>query len=345
VVRDRWLIVRVVHVTNSLSPGGVTTVLLELAMGQQARHSVTVGTLTSGGWDDRARKAGLRLLTGRALLKEMRTADVVHAHHRTPGLLSSVISPGATVDHVHNYFTNRARLSFRGNAVVAVSANLQDHLLAHYPHAAGRLQVIPNGVPPSAHRWRGPTASEGLRLLGVGRLVEQKDPLYFLAIIRELVGQGRSVSATWVGDGPLLADFERQRERDGLTDVINVERWRPRDELLDELSRVDALLMTSRWEGLPMIGLESLAAGVPIFSTPVGDLTEAIKQVQPELVLERGDASAASSRILQMLSDGAAVRRLSNGLFDLWEATYDFRRLLDEWDRVYVRAQGSAGRR
>lgn len=50
-----------------------------------------------------------------------------------------------------------------------------------------------------------------------------------------------------------------------------------KDNVLDYMNAVDALVLTSRHEGLPIVILEALSVGLPIISTPVGGIPDIIK--------------------------------------------------------------------
>jgi glycosyltransferase involved in cell wall biosynthesis len=53
-----------------------------------------------------------------------------------------------------------------------------------------------------------------------------------------------------------------------------------RQEVIENLSRLDCLLMTSLREGSPQIIKEAMAAGVPVISTNVGDVAQLLKNVE-----------------------------------------------------------------
>lgn len=109
----------------------------------------------------------------------------------------------------------------------------------------------------------------------VGRLTAQKRPLAFLELARRARAAGLPGTFVLVGDGELAAECEAFVSRHGLAHVRRIAHCEDMSKLLPAF---DALVFCSAFEGLPIAMLEALAMGVPILSTPVGDVP---------LVLER----------------------------------------------------------
>jgi glycosyltransferase EpsD len=99
-----------------------------------------------------------------------------------------------------------------------------------------------------------------IRLLFIGELNENKDPVTVLEVLRHLRAQGREVTGTIIGDGP-LRDVVRQAgtsQTAGLT-------WIPHTDVPEQyLNESDVLLLPSRREGLPRVVIEALATGLPV---------------------------------------------------------------------------------
>jgi glycosyltransferase involved in cell wall biosynthesis/GT2 family glycosyltransferase len=103
----------------------------------------------------------------------------------------------------------------------------------------------------------------------VGRLTAQKRPLEFLTLARDARDAGLEAHFVLVGDGELAAECDAFVARHALDHVHRI-------PYCDDMSRVFPLLaglvICSEYEGLPISMLEALAMGVPVLSTPVGDV-------------------------------------------------------------------------
>jgi len=104
--------------------------------------------------------------------------------------------------------------------------------------------------------------------LWVGRFEEEKDPRLALVVLEEFVGRAVDRRAVMVGDGGLHAAVTAAR-----SDATSVElpgRLDPRD-VAAAMSRADVFLMTSHFEGSPVVMSEALAAGTPVVATEESD--------------------------------------------------------------------------
>lgn len=130
-------------------------------------------------------------------------------------------------------------------------------------------RVIHNGI-------AAPKAERNARPLGVGfvgRMVFQKNPQLFVDVIEKLPG----VTAVMGGDGELEPAIRRLVQEKGLGDRLQLLGGLPHAEALNVIANLDVLVMTPRWEGLPLLPLEAMLLGVPVVSTPVGGIPEVIE--------------------------------------------------------------------
>ncbi|MFK5646655.1 glycosyltransferase [Ornithinimicrobium sp. LYQ121] len=103
-------------------------------------------------------------------------------------------------------------------------------------------------------------------LVGVGGLIDRKDPLTAVATVAELRARGADARLTWVGEGPLRAAVVRAADASGvplrLTGDITP------DEVQPLVADADVFLLPTRAETFCVAAAEALAAGRPVV---VGD--------------------------------------------------------------------------
>lgn len=145
---------------------------------------------------------------------------------------------------------------------VALSPSLAQSLVREGV-AEERIDIRPLGIDVGRFE-HAPKRRTGqpLRVLSVGRAVDQKDPLLLCAVARELVQRGvRDITFTLVGDGPLLPEVRAYVATHGLSSVVALPGSVPSDP---HYRRADVLLLTSRYEGVPLVLFEAWAAGLPV---------------------------------------------------------------------------------
>lgn len=208
-------------------------------------------------------------------------------------------------------------LAFRWLARRAPTVAIGEELADHY--RGGSAEVLASGlsligadelVPLEAalaRRWDGPE----LRLLSVGRLDPEKNPLLLLEILRELREREPRWRLTVVGDGPLRDALDRRTRELGLEGSVEALAYVPNGPRLWEQYRSShAFLHVSLTEGLPQVLFEAQAAGVPIVATAVGGVGHALGGGASGLLVPPRDAEAAVEALERLRTDEALRRRL-----------------------------------
>ena len=146
-------------------------------------------------------------------------------------------------------------------------------------------------------RWDGE-----LRVLSVGRLDPEKNPLLLPEILSRL--RGGDWRLLVAGEGP-LADTLNERARElGVDHSIELRGYVPNGPLLWELyGSSHAFLHVSLTEGLPQVLFEAQAAGLPIVATDVGGVAAALDGGRTGLLIPPNDAEAAAAALERLRGD------------------------------------------
>jgi glycosyltransferase involved in cell wall biosynthesis len=128
-----------------------------------------------------------------------------------------------------------------------------------------------------------------VHLLFVARLVAQKDPLLMVEVARELDQRGLSFCIHVIGGGELESDVRDQVATHGLQERVRFEP--PTHELRPWYAGSDILLMTSVFEGVPVIVYEALAMELPIVAPALPGIVELMGEAGGTLVTRRERAA------------------------------------------------------
>jgi len=165
--------------------------------------------------------------------------------------------------------------------ITVVEPTQADYFRGALALPADRVHYVANGVRVPAKtaqsvaqmRERLGIAPQVLAFFYVGRLDPVKDlgTLLdaFAALPADVSGRSRLYL---VGDGSERAMLEAKRDRLGLREAVTF--LGVRNDVSEVLMAADAVVMSSKSEGLPMALLEAMAAGVPCVATAVGGIPE-----------------------------------------------------------------------
>lgn len=163
-----------------------------------------------------------------------------------------------------------------------------------------------------ARNWDGE-----LRLLSVGRLDPEKNPLLLLDVMTRLLARNPRWRLTVAGEGPLAGELARGAADRGLDDDVELRGYVPNGPALWELyRRSHALLHVSLTEGLPQVISEAEAAGLPIVATAVGGVAAALGQGARGLLVPPRDPDAAVDALERLAADEALRSKLVRAELD-----------------------------
>ncbi|MBT2291541.1 glycosyltransferase [Paenibacillus albidus] len=125
----------------------------------------------------------------------------------------------------------------------------------------------------------------------IGRFTEQKQPLKVLELAKYIINSYSDVDFVMVGDGELSSEVSQVLNRD-----VKLKSRIHRINYISEVSKfikaMDGLVIASIFEGLPIVTIEAMCVGTPIFSTDVGDISLFVKDKNIGYVSESDDIEA-----------------------------------------------------
>ena len=212
--------------------------------------------------------------------------------------------------------------------VIAVS-----DAVGHYAQRAGTaVTVVWNAVPPPAFvadgRAQLSVGSSDLVIGGLGRLHPQKGWDIFCVAAREIRMQIPDAVLVVIGEG----DERESLQRLSAAGDVRFVGYMPSASAL--LKAFDICVMPSRYEGLALVAIESLWAGVPAVAADIPGLAEVLGEAGQ--LVPPDDPNALASAIVSLARDPARRAAMSRTARARAKSMFSPARLVDETLRVYA---------
>jgi glycosyltransferase involved in cell wall biosynthesis len=269
---------------------------------------------------------------------------IVHTHSSKAGILGRWAAKAAGVPiiihSIHGFGFHREQ-SLAGRALFIMLEWLTAKITTHFIAVSAaniatgkrlgffddsRVSLIRSGIdiarfaPPTglshaerlaqrARALQGLGIPESRRIIGmVACFKPQKAPLDFVRAMQVVTKTRTEAHAIIVGDGELRPQIEALIADLYLEKTISLLGWRTDVPTL--LHLCDMLVLTSRWEGLPRVCPQAMAAGLPIVATAVDGTPEAVRDGVTGFVVPPGDVQQIAAKIIYLLDHSDLARQM-----------------------------------
>lgn len=262
--------------------------------------------------------------------------DVVHTNGSKAGILGRLAAAKAGVPAIvhtvfgwghHDHMSRATR-----QTIVALerrAARVTDRLItvSHANRAKGladnigtpdQYSVIYNAIDVPRFRDVPVTRREMRAKLGiapdapvvgtVSRLAPQKAPMDFLTVAELVRKSIPEVKFVFVGGGPMQPEFDAAVRARKLDDTILFLGYR--NDVPELLRAFDVFLLTSLWEGLPLVIPQASCAAIPSVATAVDGTPEVVVDNETGFLASPHDCAAMAERVIQLLHDQELRERL-----------------------------------
>lgn len=361
---------RILQVIDSLNIGGAEVLLVDLVRNlREAGHHVQVAYSTPGPMAARLKALGVPLtrlprlarvdpflLFGLVKLMRREKPDIVHTHlfksdlHGRLAARWTGVPVVVSTAHNNDAWAKRAPLGWLygqtarlADRVIAVSDEVREYQIKYTFLPPEKIVTIDNGV--DLRRFEGQeSAGPAVRaelsispdapLVGiVGRLSPQKDHATFLQAAAQIHAALPAARFLVVGDGPLREQLIAQARTLGLENALIF--CGLRSDIPALMAALDVLVVSSRWEGLPITLLEGMAAARPIVSTAVGGVPGVVTDGVSALLVPRSNPSALADATLRVLRDPALARKLGAAALERVREKYSLESMLKQTLALY----------
>ncbi|MBF0215580.1 MAG: glycosyltransferase family 4 protein [Candidatus Omnitrophica bacterium] len=337
---------KVLIFAKHMNIGGIGMYSLNLAR-ELGKNGLTVEIASSGGGLEKdirdsgithhsldinsKNEFGIMMLRSLAPFRKLcveRGFDIVHSQDRMTQIIADLSGRLTGIPYVttcHGFFKAR-RLSRRifpawGRKVIAISRNVEKHLILDFKVDPGKVRQVYNGIDTARFSPDKKVKddevismtglSRGKKVIGnVGRFSAVKGQRYLIEAFAELIGKGYDCQLFCLGDnGGEREKLEELAGQLGVKDnmVLLSESVFPLEKYL---AIMDVFCLPSVQEGLGLALLEAMSMGLPAVASNVGGIPEIIDDGETGLLVRPADPVDLANAVSRYLDDGALLQRV-----------------------------------
>jgi glycosyltransferase involved in cell wall biosynthesis len=281
--------------------------------------------------------------------------DLVHSHMVHSNLMARVVrllAPvPALVQTIHNIYEGGPHLmaGYRwtnrlADSMTIVSEAAADRFIRERIVPRSLIRAIPNGVDVELFERVPPARRQSLRRelglerefvwLAVGRFEIAKDYPTMLRAFARVVRQNPQAVLLLVGRGSLQAETEALARELGLDRSVRF--LGVRHDIPEIMSAADGYVMSSEWEGMPMVLLEAAAAAMPIVTTDAGGNAEVVQDGQSGFLVRPSSPDELAEAMLRLMQLPDSERRTMGARGrERVRSEFGLKRTVERWEQVY----------
>ncbi len=206
-----------------------------------------------------------------------------------------------------------------------------------------KFQFIKYGIPLSKFRKPAENRASKRRELGIlndgpvvgmiSCLKPQKAPLDYVRAAVRINQERPDLNFLLIGDGALKGACLKFLARSSLNGRFVFTGWRR--DVSRILDVIDVVVLTSKWEGMPIALIEALSKGCPVVATEVGGTPELVKNRVTGYLTRPGDHEETAEKILEIFKNRDTLQKMKTEAADSIDDSFDVSKMVENIKTLY----------
>jgi len=227
--------------------------------------------------------------------------------------------------------------------IICVSNKDMDTALRYKIAHRDKFIVIKYGIELSEFRKRAANVLQKRKELGINNndpmvgmiacLKPQKSPLDYVRACLEVYKKFPNINFLLIGDGVLKKICKKELKAASLNGRFIFTGWRR--DISGILDILDVVVLTSKWEGMPIAIIEALCKGKPIVVTDVSGARELVKDNISGYITMPGEYEKIAEKVLLLLKDKELCIKMGSQGAKSIDDSFDVKRMVGDIDELY----------
>lgn len=351
---------KILHISRTMGQGGAEKIVYQLCRDNHVHKQIVI---SSGGvYENDLMRLGIKhytmpdidkkniVLMCKCFFKIMKVikiekVDIIHAHHRMAAFYTKLISIFTHIKRVytaHNVFSDKKVLTcfaLKGSCIVAVGEGVKQNLIETYGITEKDIRVIYNTVKIKKQGSRDEflchEKEKGKILIGnIGRITEQKGMDVFLYAIKKTIEIFPNVLGIIIGDG------EEENKLKLLAQELSISKnivfMGYRKDVLDIISQLDFVVLSSRWEGFPLTPIEVFSQGKTIIASDISGNNEIVRNEINGLLFKKEDYFELSEKMIYLIVNSKKRKKFETVAINTFENEFEYSKFIEAYNTIYA---------
>lgn len=354
----------ILHLSRTMGQGGAEKIVYELAAGCK-KYGDRVCIASSGGIYEKMLKEQdilhfnikdleckdpRTILQTVFLLKKIIRSEkiqIIHSHHRMAALYGCIMKlfyPRIVLVYTaHNIFRNKrllTKFSLSRSYIVAVGDSVKKNLEEYFRIPSNKIHIIYNGIYPEAiiedhyNPLLKKLKEQGFRLVGTaGRLEPQKGMDTFVKIIGLLKRKMPEVKGIIIGDGSQREYLQQLIRQENLENEIFMLGYQ--QHIVTLLSQLDVVVMASRWEGFPLLPIETYSAKKTLVASDIEGIRDIVENGKRGILVSKDSPELFCQGIYSLFADKNLKEKMEQVGWEYYLNKFDYDKFLENYRKYY----------
>jgi glycosyltransferase involved in cell wall biosynthesis len=229
------------------------------------------------------------------------------------------------------------------DVLVCVSEADKNLVLKYKTIPLEKIRLIKNGIDVEKFQMTPKLIDSLKRELGIensfvlttiGRLHPQKDFSTIIKTLKLIISQDKNFKLLVIGDGPLRKSLEKEAEGLGLNQYVRFLGFREDISMLIDIS--DIIILSTKWEGLPLVPLEAGVCKKPVIASDVDGIRETIIDKKTGYLFKPASEKDLASKILKLSKSKELREKIGESAFEFISKNFDKRKMVENYKDLYI---------
>jgi glycogen synthase len=260
--------------------------------------------------------------------------STIHATEagRHSGWVSGAIS--RQVHAVESWLVNES------DSLITCSASMSDEITELFGPGLAETRVIRNGIDAARWSFAKRCARTGpAHLVYLGRLEYEKGIHDLIAALPRIRRTHPGTTVTIAGTGTQQSWLAEQARKHKVLKATTFVGHLDHEQLVRLLHAADAAVLPSHYEPFGIVALEAAATGIPLVTSNVGGLGEAVINGKTGMSFPPRDITGLANAVRAVLDDPDAAQRMAVAARERLTSDFDWHTVAKETAQVYLAAK------